>query len=221
MRKLGSVTDCCDPTSYRRFFNTGEAERRLRRYRKSGLDPMATSVVDYLKTRDIAGADLLEVGGGVGDLQIEMLKAGVAHSVNVELSGGYEETAESLMRSEGVEGRVGRRLGDFVEIQDDLEPADIVVLNRVVCCYPWMELMMGAAVAKTRRYLGLTFPRERWWIKAGLALENWYMGLRSCDFRAFVHPVAEIVSTATSSGLQVRHTDRDLIWHAVVLERAG
>ena len=178
-------------------------------------------MVEYLVSRGVEGADVLEVGGGVGAIQIALLKAGVARTVSIELSPGYEEAAQSLAQEEGFEDRITRRLGDFVELHDDVDRADIVVMNRVVCCYPWMERMMEAAVGKTGKYLALAFPREKWWMRFGLGLGNMYMRLRRCDFRAFVHSVAEIESIATRAGLVVRHTDNNLAWQALVLERAA
>ncbi len=182
---------------------------------------MASSMVQYLVSRGVDGADLLEVGGGVGAIQLEFLKAGVAKSVNIELSSGYEEAAQRLASDEGFEDRITRQLGDFVEHQHEFESADIVVMNRVVCCYPWMERMMEAAVGKAGKYLALTFPREKWWMKSGTWSVNVFMGLRKCDFRAFVHPVADIESVATSAGFVVCHTDNNLAWQALVLERAA
>lgn len=181
---------------------------------------MARSVVDYLISRGIEGADLLEVGGGIGDLQLELLRAGVSRSVNIELSPEYEEEAAELVREAAMGERVSRHVGDFVEARDGLDAADIVVLNRVVCCYPWVEKMMEAAVGKTRRYLGLTFPREKWWMKLVIGVGNSWMSIRQCDFRGFVHPVAGIESVATRAGLIVGHRDRNLGWQAVVFERA-
>ncbi|MCH7901051.1 MAG: SAM-dependent methyltransferase, partial [Acidobacteria bacterium] len=72
---------------------------------------MASSMVDFLVSRGVEGADVLEVGGGVGAIQVELFKSGVAKSVNVELSAGYEDAARSLAKAEGVEDRVTRRLG--------------------------------------------------------------------------------------------------------------
>jgi len=215
------MSDCCDPVSYRRLFNSKEARRRLRRYRKKGLDPLARSVVDYLSSREIDGADVLEVGGGLGHLQLELFREGVASSVNVELSGGYEDAAAELLGFEGLGDRVERSLGDFVAVQDQLNPADIVVLNRVVCCYPRMPEMMEAAVSKTKRFLALTFPRERWFMKASIRFGNIWWALRSCEFRAYVHPVGEIESIALGAGFEIAHRDRSLGWHAVVFERVA
>jgi magnesium-protoporphyrin O-methyltransferase len=215
------MSECCDPTPYRRFFNRKEADRNARSYRKRGLDTMAKGVVDFLVSGGVEGADVLEVGGGVGAVQIELLKAGAAKTVNAELSSGYEDAALKLAKEEGVEDRITRRLGDFVEDCDDIEPADIVVMNRVVCCYPWMEKMMDAAVTKTGKYLALVFPREKWWVKSGLGMGNGFMALRGCDFRAFVHPVDQIEAVATRAGLVVRHAENNFIWQALVLERVS
>ncbi len=215
------MSNCCDPVSYRRFFNTKEANRRLKNYRKRGLDPMAADIVEYLKTRDIAGAGLLEVGGGVGDLQVELLKAGADRALNVELSDAYESVAEQLAEDEGFADRMTRQFGDFVEVQDELDSADIVVLNRVVCCYPFMERMMNAAVAKADGYLGLVFPRGRWWTKTFFGLGNKYWAIRGWDFRAFVYPPDEIEKVAIDNGFAVRHRSNDLSWQAVVFERVA
>ncbi len=215
------MSQCCDPVPYRRFFNTKEASRRLRNYRRRGLDPMAAGIVDYLKTQNIAGADLLEVGGGVGDLQVELLKAGVASAISIELSDAYEDVAVQLAEDEGFADRMTRQFGDFVELQNELETADIVVLNRVVCCYPFMERMMNAAVAKSGKHLGLVFPRGRWWTRSFFWLGNTYWAVRSCDFRAFVHPPDEIEKVATNNGMVVRHRSNDLSWQAVVFEKVA
>ena len=215
------MTECCDPSPYRRFFNSKEARRKVRNYRKKGLDPMATSMVDFLVSEGVDGADMLEVGGGVGAIEIELLKAGVASAVNVELSAGYDVAAAALAREEGVEERIERKIGDFVEVQDEVARADIVVLNKVVCCYPWMDRMMGAATSKAGKYLALVFPRERWWVKLGLRTGDFFLSLRGCEFRAFVHSVGEIERIAEDAGLVVRHRDSTAVWQAVVYERVA
>ncbi len=182
---------------------------------------MATSIVEYLKDQSLEGSSLLEVGGGVGDLQVGLLKAGVAKSINIELSPGYEEAAAELMRAEGLEERMQRRIGDFVERKDELETADTVVLNRVVCCYPWMEPMMRASAEKTGRFLAVAVPQEKWWIKAALGIGNAFMRLRGCGFRAFVHPIEGIESVAAEEGLVVVHRDNNRFWQALVWERVA
>ena len=213
------MPDCCDPTPYRRFFNRKEAMRKVRSYRKRGLDPMATSMFTYLKSRDVSGLSILEVGGGIGAFQLELLKAGAANAINIELSGGYEEAAHALAKERGVEDRITRHQGDFVERAGEFGSVDIVVMNKVVCCYPWMERMMDAAVGRSGRYLALAVPREKWWTKLWFGFGNRYMAIRRCKFRGFVHSPTAIESVATEAGLRVCHRDNNLFWQALVLER--
>jgi magnesium-protoporphyrin O-methyltransferase len=78
------------------------------------------------------GREVLEVGGGVGALQLELLRRGVERATNVELSPAYEQEAEALAREAGVEDRVDRRLLDFAREGADVDPADIVLMHRVV-----------------------------------------------------------------------------------------
>ena len=215
------MSDCCDPGPYRHFFNRKEARRKIRQYRKKGLEPMATSIVDFLVSAEVEGLDMLEVGGGIGTIEIELLKKGVTSAVNVELSAGYDEAADELAAQEGVADQIERKIGDFVEVQDEVDPADIVVLNKVVCCYPFMERMMGAAALKTGKYLAVVFPRETWWNTLMFGTADRFLKLRGCAFKSFVHPVDEIERVASEAGLQVRHRDNNVVWQAVVWERAA
>lgn len=213
------MSDCCDPVPYRRFFNHKEASRRLKRYRRRGLDKMATRIVAYVTERGVSGHTILEVGGGVGDLQVELLKAGAVHATNIELSGGYEDAAAELIEAEGLGDRMERRLGDFVEEKDLVDPADIVVLNRVICCYPWMERMMEASVAKTSSLLAIVVPRDRWTARVFVRLSNAVIRLTGCAFESFVHPVAEMEAITARSGMKRVYSATDLMWHGMVFER--
>lgn len=212
------MADCCDPIPYRRVFDSREAARRLDRFHRRGLDDRAADVVAYLSGR-VDGMAVLEVGGGVGDVQVALLEVGASRAVNVELSDAWEDAAAELVAEAGVGGRVTRRLGDFVAIAADVEPADVVVLNRVVCCYPDMEQMLAAAATRTRRFLVVVVPRERWWIRAAVTVGNRFLGLRGCGFRAFVHPIADMERIAADHGLSPVHRSRDLLWQATVFER--
>jgi hypothetical protein len=116
-------------------------------------------MLGFLEEAGIEGATVLEVGGGVGEIQIELLKRGAARSVNLELSPAYEREAERLLGEAGVAGRVERRLHDIAVDPDAVAPADVVVLHRVVCCYPDYERLLGAAAAHARRLLVFSYPR--------------------------------------------------------------
>src|SRR4051794_24465904 len=103
----------CHRRGCEQFFDRRFARRVAKRYRKRGLDKTARRMVDFLQGRGLDGATALEIGGGVGEIQLELLKRGAARAVNLELSGAYEQEAAQLIREAGVEGRVERRLHDI------------------------------------------------------------------------------------------------------------
>src|ERR671912_288825 len=102
----------CDPRGCEQFFGRGFARRRAARYRRRGLDATARRMVEFLGQRNTQSASVLEVGGGVGEIQVELLKRGAVAAVNLELSAAYEDEALELLRAAGLEGRVERRLHD-------------------------------------------------------------------------------------------------------------
>ena len=115
-------------------------------------------MVESLKSRSLAGTTVLEVGGGVGEIQLELLGRGAVRTANLELSPAYEEEAARLAREAGVAARIDRRLHDIAADPSEVEPVDIVVLHRVVCCYPDYALLLGAAADHARRLLVFSHP---------------------------------------------------------------
>jgi SAM-dependent methyltransferase len=191
---------CCAPKGYDRLFGKRAARRDARRYRRRGLDDDALRMVAFLRERGLEGATVLEIGGGVGAIEIELLEAGAERATITELSPSYEEAAEELAREHGVEERIERRLGDVVADASLAGEADAVVMHRVVCCYPDPDALVGAAAVRARRHLVLTFPRERRLIGAGAACLNAFFRLLRWDYRTYVHPVATIVAAAEARG---------------------
>ena len=154
------MSDCCTPKGYRTIFSEKSAEAEARRYRRQGLDKLSRRIAELLKERGVEGRTMLEVGGGVGAIEIELLKAGVTHAVNVELTPTYEEAAGELLRETGLADRVERRVMDFVETGAEVEAADFVVLNRVICCYPDMPRLAGAAAQHARARPGTDLSKR-------------------------------------------------------------
>jgi hypothetical protein len=186
------------------------------RYRRRGLDPTAQLLFDATRGK---GATVLEIGGGVGEIELELLRAGAQHATNVELTPVYDKEAEQLVGEAGLEGRAERRYGDVVSEPDLAEPADVVVLHRVVCCYPDMPALVSAASDRTRRVLALSFPRDTWWMRFFARIFNAWRRLRRDQFRFFVHPPEAIIATAQAHGLHVAREQRGRIWQVAALER--
>lgn len=210
------MAGCCKPGAYDRLFSARQAKLDAARYRKRGLGGTSRSLVEL--AGDVSGASVLEVGGGVGAIELDLLAAGADRATNVDLSGEYEEEAGKLLAERGLTECVERRVGDFVE--EPVEPHDVVVMHRVVCCYPDADRLVGLAAACTRRRLLLTYPRERSWTRAGVRLINLFMRISGSDFRAFVHPVSRMAAAAQREGLVLeRREEQGLIWENAAFQR--
>src|ERR671933_2937936 len=211
------MAGCCTPSGYRKIFGAKTARCDVRKYRRRGLDNAARRIADFLVGRGVEGDSVLEVGGGVGAIQLELLKGGAAKTTNVELSPEYEPYAAELLDGDT---RVERRIGDFVRDVVELEPADDVVLHRVVCCYPDPEALVGAAADHARRRLVLSFPTDTALFRAGSAVLNAFLALTRTEFRTFVHPAAAILAPARARGLEPALDTRTRMWRIVGFERA-
>jgi len=211
------MTSCCDPSGYSGVFDHKQGARDLRRYRRRGLEGLIAGVVRHLRG-GVAGATVLEVGGGIGAVQAELLGSGAARAINVDISDGYEAAAAELASELGLE-TTRRVVGDFIDEATALPDADIVVMNRVVCCYPDMVTLVATAASKTARSLAMVFPRDQWFmrlLRGGIALR---MRLARNSFRFYVHDPDRIVAVAAGSGLVIAFSEKRLGWQAVVMER--
>jgi hypothetical protein len=212
---------CCSSPGCDQFFSERVARRDARRYRRKGLDANARRVVDFLRERGLEGRTVLEVGGGVGAIQLELLKSGAARSVNVELSPAYEGPADELLRDSGLHGRVERRIFDFAGQGGQLGAVDYVVMHKVVCCYPDYRALVEPAAQRAREALLLTFPSDRWWVRLGAATVNLLERLRRHAFRTYVHDPARVLAVAEEAGLRAEREEVGPVWRFVGLTRDG
>ncbi|MGH2473307.1 MAG: class I SAM-dependent methyltransferase [Candidatus Limnocylindria bacterium] len=211
---------CCGRDAYAQLFDERNARRDAREYLKKGLDPTGRRMVDEIVRRGVAGASVLEVGGGIGALQIDLLRSGAARATNVEIVATYEQPARELLETLGLTARVDRKVLDFASDGDEVGSADIVVLHRVICCYPDMEALVRASADHANRILALSFPSDRWWWRAGQWLSRGWFRLRGCAFRLHLHDPRKILATAESSGLRPILQRRGFVWQIAVMERS-
>ncbi len=209
---------CCDAESQ---FAPKVAERDLRRYRRRGADKTTRLMLAELRRLSLEGRQLLDVGGGIGVIISELADIRIASAAIVEASPAYLEVAR---REVGL--KYGARPiqfvgGDFALIAGTLPDADVVTLDRVVCCYPDAEVLLVAAAARTRQVLAFTYPRDRWYVRTMFALGNFWLRLTGKKFRAFVHAPERMAATLEAAGL-VRATRREmLVWRLDLYHRQG
>jgi hypothetical protein len=204
------------------IFTEKGARRELRRFLRKGLGGGdAQLIAEWATTGGLDGASVLEVGGGIGQIQAELLRRGAAHGTVVEVVAGYEAAAAELARAIAVADRSSFTLADLLEERDAVEPAEIVVMRRVVCCSPSGPELLGVAAGKARRTLLASYPRDRAVIRVSARAQNLFFTLIRKRFRVFVHPSAELHDAAAQHGLSRTRVARGTIWETAQFDVAA
>jgi len=210
---------CCQCEGIERLFDRRGAIQELHTYLRRGPARTTRVLLDALRAEGVEGATLLDIGGGVGAIQLEMLVAGVRSATDVDASGAYLEIAREEAQRRGYGDRLTYRHGDFVELAQEIEPADIVTLDRVVCCYHNMPALVGASSAKARQLYGLVYPRDAWWVRLYSSAENAWFRMKHHPYRSFIHPACAVDAAVRSAGLERRYYRCGVFWQVVVYAR--
>lgn len=200
-------------------FDASCASSELEAYRKNGPSAQTRLLLDTIRAHDVEGMTLLDIGGGVGAIQHELLDAGAAFAVSVDAASAYLETAKQEARHRNQSDRVTYHHGDFVELAPTLEPADIVTLDRVICCYHDMPALVAQSSALAKQIYALVFPVDRWWIRLGIRFANTYLRLRRNPFRIFAHRTASVDAIIRQNGLEPQLHHKDIFWQVMVYTR--
>lgn len=203
---------CCQGQNYDRLFDARAANRQLRAYRRKGPSGATRRLLRAVQASGEPAGSLLDIGGGVGVLQHELGRAGAQRIVSVDASVAYLQAARAEAERLGYVARWQGIEGDFVEVAARVPPADVVTLDKVICCYPEMPALVRASAAKATRVYAIVVPRDGWWMRLGVRLINGMFRLLRISFRSFVHAHAAIDREAAAQGLALSHQDSGLIW---------
>ena len=211
---------CCR-NDFERIFDAVEAERDLRSWQEDGLPNSTAELIGALRAAGVDGARLIDIGAGVGMVHLELLAAGAASAIDVDASSAYLATARAEAERRGVGDRVAYRHGDAVDLAADLEPADVVTLDRVICCYPDLPALLGAALRPRPRLIGLVHPTDAWWVRASASVLNGLRRLlrRRDDF--YIHRQAEIDRLLSEAGFDQLHKGGSRVWRVAVYKRSA
>ncbi|HEU4994415.1 MAG TPA: class I SAM-dependent methyltransferase [Gemmatimonadaceae bacterium] len=213
--------NCCDTKRYDAVFGARRARADLKRYRKKGPARTTRLLIDALKSVGVQHQTLLDIGGGIGVIPNELLAAGAESAVQVDAAEAFVEAAREEAARQGNAGRVQFLRGDFVALAGETEAADIVTLDRVICCYPNMEQLVTTSLARARRSYGIVIPRERRLTKAVRMGINLVFRIGRNPFRFYVHSPRDIEALVTRAGFARDFVSETQIWRVVVFTRAG
>jgi 2-polyprenyl-3-methyl-5-hydroxy-6-metoxy-1,4-benzoquinol methylase len=207
----GAVTSCCTEVLSGKFdLATATADRE--RYRTSGPDATTRLLRDALIGTGRSG-HLLDIGAGIGVLGLELLKAGIATRVTaVEAAPAYVAGGMQEAEARGVSAEVQYIAGDFIELSDSMPMADLVTLDRVVCCYAHYEALLRHAAGRARGALALSYPKDAWYFRLAYELRNRVRAWRGQRFQFYAHSAAAMAQVLERAGWRRVARKGTLVW---------
>lgn len=215
---------CCGPENINDLdntFTTKRAQKEARGYLKKGLARRSQKLVAHVEGRLPPDATMLEIGCGAGGLHHELLRRDVVReAVGVDASSGYLAAARENAQKLGLSEAVTYHQRDFAQFAHEFMPADLVVMDRVICCYPHLEQLLGQAAQHSKRFLAISFPFHEWWMRWPFKVIDTMLTLTGSQYHPYLHPLSGIVAVAKEAGLKPVHRDRHhFLWRIMVFER--
>ena len=215
--------DCCQCQGIEKTFDRKTAAKDLKRYRKKGPNRSTVMLIEALKEQGVQGLSLLDVGGGIGAIQHELLGSGVASAIGVDASSAYINAAKEEAERQGHADRVSYQFGNIVDLGKDLQGADIVTLDRVICCYHDARSLVGTTGNLAGKYYGVVYPRYTFWLRAvwrvASGLFEIIQRIKGNSFRAYLHSTEDIDSILSAIGFHQRYHSTKGLWQVVVYAR--
>lgn len=209
----------CEATQIQ--FSDRVARGDVDRYRRKGPDKTTRDLLEAVGKQGVPCASLLDIGGGIGVIPIELLESGLESATLVEAASAYVEVARAEWERRGIAERLQLEHGNFVELAPQLGGADLVTLDRVICCYDDFERLVTTSAAKCVKLYAFSVPRDRWYVKMVFAIENALRRLTGNRFRAWVHPTSRIEELLAQVGLERRYFSAGLVWQIAVYARSA
>jgi magnesium-protoporphyrin O-methyltransferase len=197
-------------------FDHNLAEKDLKRYRQHGPSKTTRILINAIREANIESLTLLDIGGGVGVIRHELLNAGVSSAISVEGSSAFLEATKQEGERQGRMDQSGYLHGDFVDLAKAIPTADIVTLDKVICCYPDMQQLVQLSAERAGKIYAVVYPVDAWWMKVGVKLHNLIRKWQRNPFRAYVHSTRKIESLIEKSGLKLHFTKKSIPWHIAV-----
>ncbi len=210
---------CCHCQGIESEFNQKYVSKDLKRYRKKGIGKTTRWLIQALQSAGIEELTLLDIGGGLGVIQHQLLQNGVRSASAVEISSAYLAVAKQEAGRLGLEDRIRFYQGDFIELGQNIPAADIVTLDRVICCYPDMPELIKCSIEKTGKLFALVYPRDILPIRIVSIISTIFGWLKRSSFRFYVHSSKAVHDQIGSNHFKQISYRNTLIWQVAVYER--
>jgi magnesium-protoporphyrin O-methyltransferase len=210
---------CCEEDLALIGYDGRDAASDLVSLRAHGPRRTTQELIDVIVANGIEESVVLDIGAGVGAVHLALLEVGARRAVDVDASREYLAAAREEALRRGLDDRVEHRYGDVVEVAAELPRADIVVLDSVICCYPHLPALLEAAITPGPRLLGLTYPRDTWWMRFYMRVFNVAHLLARSPERYFSHRHGSVRGLLADAGYAEIHDGGSAAWRVSVHRR--
>ena len=210
---------CCQNSLYNNTFDQKRAKEELDNFLSTGPKKNSIPLINFLKQLDLNNASVLDIGSGVGAVILELFEQGISHAAYNDFSTAYAEAFQSEAKKRQLEEQVEYFLGDFLGTHQKIEEADLVTLDKTICCYNNYFDLVTISVQKAKKWYAYTVPRDVWWVKLVHQFEQWIRWIKRNPFRSYVHPTDEIETILFEKGFKKIHNHFNREWQTVVFEK--
>ena len=201
------------------LFGERNARKEYKKYLKKGPHKMTLRLLEALKKENINGMSLIDIGGGVGAIHHTLLSDGLDRAIDVDGSEAYIEKSKEESIRLGNGDKLSHQFGDYVEEADGLGKADIITLDKVLCCYRDMRDLVARSTANATKYYGVIYPVDRWWMKWLMNVGNVLVKLKSRKFKSYIHSTVEVEAIIAGNGFKRKFYYKNLMWQVILYEK--
>jgi hypothetical protein len=212
--------DCCRTLGVESLFDEKVVAHELRRYRRKGPDRTTRLLIQAIEKEGVAGRTLIDIGAGVGAITHALLASGARQAVIVDASKPSLDAARQIAEADATQDRLKLVRGDYVDLASSIGKADIITLDRVICCYEDMPSLVERSAGNASCLYGMVYPRDTWWIRLAVRLLNIIQTVRRHPYRAFAHRTQEVEERIVTAGLERRYKSSGLYWQVALYRRA-
>ena len=210
---------CCQCQGIENMFDKKAAKRQLKRYLKKGPSKTTSMLLDAIHKEGVQGLTFLDIGGGIGAIQYDLIKAGASGGTSIEASSAYIDVVKDEILQNGLVERVNFKHGDFTRMASDVDLADIVTLDKVICCYDDMSELVGLSSKLARKIYAVIYPRDVWWTNLALPFLNFYPIVKGSSFRVFIHPTKKVEEIIFGNGLKRKYYATTFFWQVAIFTK--
>ena len=212
------MESCCN-IAYQGTFDDKRAKKELKDYEASGVKGNSRPLHQLLQSLNLKEKSMLEIGGGIGSLIFESFKSGLKQAQYVDISEAYFHTFKSAIKARNLEDNVAMHLGDFVELKEKVPKVELVVLDKVICCYKDYEALVLNLTAKAGKWYAITIPKDSWWMKLLFSFFILIKKLKKDLFRPYIHEHRLIFDQIQKAGFRKVDEKKTLLWKSFLFER--